>query len=217
MKTFWDLTKDEIVGLTSDQIARYIDIDCAEQGVSLLPDLPPAPIYEKPAKDCVVYSVDNFDVSTPEEANVILDALGKVRLLKLDYDYGNYSDQYISDTRNVDVPDVKKVQVYSAKLYNSIRNDLKSYSEKKNAYEREQKEYSKILSERSRISDAIWNKYNEVTEEFQNREYMKKEFAKYLDLADGDKEIAMRFFDKAYADKLEGMEGLEEFKSSLLV
>jgi hypothetical protein len=217
MQTIYDLTNKEVNKLTYEQVDRFIDIACAEAGTMLLPEVPIEPKLDKPAKDAFVYKVGEFKVGTPEEASKLLEFLNTVQLLETSYDYAcGYDDKYITAIQTSNEPDIKKEAVYTAETYSKIKSLLQKYNDAKKDYEQKRKDYQKADSDRNKISSQIWEHVNNIKDKFSQKDRLKKEFNRYLNLADGDKEIALKFFENAFVGELANMDDGEEFEKSLL-
>jgi hypothetical protein len=85
MKRFNDLSKDEIYNLSQEEVNRYIDIECAMQGIGLMPEQPVKPEVKEYPKDAMIYFIKDLKVTTLEEANMILNILNQVNLVDTTY------------------------------------------------------------------------------------------------------------------------------------
>jgi hypothetical protein len=217
MKTIYDLSKEEVNQLEFEQVERYIDIACAEKGVPLLPpDVPIEPKLEKPAKDTCIYKVGNFKTLTIEDASKILEVLGSIKLVETTYDYNaGYDNNYIVANKTVDLPRIEQESVYSLELYNKVKSDLQKHDIAKKQYESERKTYNEAVKTRQDVADKIWEYVREINEEFQQKEYLTKEYIRYLDLAEGNHATAMNFFMNTFREKIENMENNQEFLETL--
>jgi hypothetical protein len=216
MQNIYDLTKEQVNALTDDEIQTFIDIECAEKGVLLLPDVPTEPKKELPKPDLTIYAVGDFRVESFEEASQILEILSKVRLVTKTYDYNvGYDFHYIRFTDFL-IPEIKKEFVYSAELYNQLKNAMRKYSQEKTNYDNLNREYQKADKERQGVASKVWEYINDIRDEFWQKEHLTKEFNRYLVLANGDKKIAMAFFVTAYSDQLNKIDDPETFKSKLM-
>lgn len=199
MDDFQNLTDEQVFQLTAEQINFYVDLECAKEGVLLLPDAQPVePQLTKPQPDALVYEVGNFYVTSAEEAATLLEALQKVKLVRLDYDGSTgYDSKYI---KRLDTEvEAKPIKCYSPEVFASIRKSLTEYTLAKNNYNREYTEYNRIASQRNKTAERIWNRVEEIREQHVSQERMAKEYQRYLVLANNDKTIAFNFLKNAYS------------------
>jgi hypothetical protein len=198
MNQFSDLTDEQVFQLTDEQINFYIDLECAKEGVLLLPEeVPDMPVLVKPAFDATVYQVGEFFVKTPEEAALILDALNNCKLVKLDYESETgYESKYIKMKDSEE--QVKPIRCYSPGTFAEIRTALKEFTVAKNKYEHAIKEYRDISEKRRNVSKWIMERVSEVSDKHYATERMGNEFNRYLVLSNGDTQIARNFLKNAY-------------------
>jgi hypothetical protein len=203
MNDFQNLTDEQVFQLTAEQINFYVDLECAKEGVLLLPDKQPVePQLDKPQPDTLVYEVGNFYVTSAEEAATLLEALQKVKLVRLDYESSTgYDSKYI---KRLDTEvEAKPIKCYSPEVFADIRKSLAEYTLAKNTYTREYNEYREIVKKREAAAQWIWDRVEEIREKHVSQERMNKEFQRYLVLANGDKEIARNFLKNAYSLSVE--------------
>jgi hypothetical protein len=216
MQTIYDLEKKDVHNLTFEQVERFVDIACAMDGVMLLPELPVEPKLDNPPKDAWIFKVGEFKVRTAEDAAKILEVVSSVGLVETTYDYHvGYNNTYIVAGKTVNPPEIKKESVYSAEMYAKVKSDLQKFNAAKTEYDSKRKDYDKASTDRSKISSKIWEYVNDVNFEFGQKERLTNEFARYLDLAGGDKAIALSFFDSAFKKELDDMQDYEEFIKTL--
>ena len=199
MNDFQNLTDEQVFQLTAEQINFYVDLECAKEGVLLLPDTQPVePQLTKPQPDTLVYEVGNFYVTKAEEAATLLEALQKVKLVRLDYESSTgYDSKYI---KRLDTEvEAKPIKCYSPEVFADIRKSLAEYTLAKNTYTREYNEYREIVKKREAAAQWIWDRVEEIREKYVSQERMAKEYQRYLVLANNDKTIALNFLKNAYS------------------
>lgn len=204
LKPFQELTQDELVALSREDIQFYIDYACAEAGVKLLP--PQAPIepkLEKPEHDLVVYDVGGIVVLARDAADIIAEAINKHqdRLITLLYMSGPSFEK--KATPRTDPVVVTPIKVYSEHRAAMIGPALAEFDRAKKAYQEARKEYDDVLRARADIAAEI----NTAVEDAHARNWKQRDrremFARYLLLANGNTTIAARFLYRSYPDALE--------------
>lgn len=207
MKTFDSLTEQELVALTDDEIQRYIDYACAEHGVPLLPAmLPEPPKVEPPAQDAVVYAVGraySTDVvcMKSDDAQRLADLLNSIPTCSLGYVSGPSYEKKIEPQRGPYL--VMPTPCYSAELAATIAPTLASAERAKNVYDAAKKDYDRAVNERGAFASEIREKVEEAWATHRRREDRRRDYARYLELADGNADIAARFLQNAHRDAID--------------
>ena len=194
MKTFYDLTKEEKVVLTEEQVNYYAKLDCANQGLII----PQKPINElkpviAPTQKYYQIGYDSFVFETEQEAQDYIDAKGKAFQVKsIGNNYDN-KNQFISE-KVVDYKEIKSTILYTKEE----AADLKSVLEYNAETEKEWKKYNESLKEFNSIVSSMWTEIYEI--QFYNKrlEFYNKVYQDYVELAGGSNGVAYTFFDKAY-------------------
>lgn len=194
MKTFYDLTSEEKVQLTAEQVQYYAKIDCANQGI-IIPQKPINQLKSVVAPTQQYYQVgyESFVFESIEDAQNYIDAKNKSFQLKsIGNSYDN-KNQYVSE-RTSDYKEVKTISAYSKE--ESV--DLKSVLEYNAEVSKELKAYEESLSKYNEIESSIWEEIQEINFRNSRIALYDKIYNDYLSLADGNEKIAYTFFDKAY-------------------
>ena len=213
MNEFSDLTDEQVFKLTTEQVDFYVNLECAKEGVLLLPDERPIePRLEKPPFDAVAFQVGDFYVSTADEATKILDALKSVRIIRLDYESATGYDSKVVKRLDSFTPEIKQIACYSQETFAEIKKQLTEYILAKNTYDRSVREYNDIVTKRDKVAEWIWNRAEEVREKHTSQEKLLNEYKRYLVLSNNDSEIALNFLQNAY--KLEDNQ-LEELTKAI--
>ena len=196
MKTFTDLSNEEKVQLSTEQVQYYAKVDCANRGIII----PQKPINE--LKPIVAPTVNYFQVGyegfvfeTMDDAQNYIDAKSKsFRIGSIGSNFDSKS-QFVSE-RTSDYKEIKTIALYTKE--ETI--DLKSILEYNSETSKELKEYSESLSKYNEIESAIWDEIQEINYKNSREKLYEKIYNDYLELANGDNKTAYTFFDKAYRD-----------------
>ena len=184
MKTVFDLSRDEIVALTDEEISLYIDKELVGKGI---------PIEAKnwniknekevvyPRTGVPVFMLKDVGIGfrTIEGATEVANLLVKYNAFKIESRFltGSYEQFWI--IKESVCPAIKGEAGYSKEEFdiNSFNNTLKNANEIK---DRVLKYVYNIKQERSYNNDLVGT------------------FERYKDIADGDMEVAMNFIKEAY-------------------
>lgn len=196
MKRIFDMNDEELLALDEDSVVKLIDYECALEGIPMLPPNPgPPPVAEK---DVVVYKVGGFKTTSSEHASCIMKAVVEGPLVKTVYDH-NYKDPYIVQIvqDDHDYPKVETELRYSAELWDVIKTGLEKFESCKVEYSRLDKAFKEALAARSDIDDRAWGQISEARTRRNDREEIRSQFARYLELAENNTTVAMNFLLKA--------------------
>jgi hypothetical protein len=199
MKTFEELTHDEIVALDDIGVERFVEIAIAAEGIMPIdPPVPPSLEAEGIVRSVIGYQVGGSLVFANES-----DALqcAAMSLLEEKYDYAiGYEHKYLAPIAR---PEVKKVVHFRQEDLSRIKDVLQRNKLKTEEFSRINSVYEKFLSKTSKIRNEIWETVNEHRRKERHLNSARATWRKYLDLADGDATVARRFFEKTYADDQE--------------
>lgn len=194
MKTFKDLTNEEKVALTTEQVQYYARIDCANKGI-IIPQKPINNLKEVAPPTQKYYQVgyESFVFDTDSQAQEYIDARDKAFQIKSIGNGYDSKNQYISD-RNSGYKEIKSIVLYTKEE----ATDLKSVLEYNAETSKEWKDYEESLSKYDEIERYIWDEIQEISYYNSRKAYYDKVYSDYLELAENNEKIAYTFFDKAY-------------------
>jgi hypothetical protein len=203
MKTFEHLNDTELVSLTQDEINHYIKLKKAETGVRLL-TLPDTPTYQDvPSPDVELYEVAGYAFADKQKAQEIADAINKNISLafKVDYDYwgSGSSDYKYAKPYDGSLEAIGIQRVFSQPVYNSIKTVIASNKKVREAWEKLKSEYEAEDEKATEIVNNIYDAINPARDRLAQFQTYKTRITEYLQLANGDRDIAWNFFDKAYS------------------
>lgn len=204
---FDDLTDDILHELDVEAIDWYIDRECADAGVKLLPPAPPQPPQNRVVPKSVPhYIVSGLRFSEQAAAQRVVDAINREAEFRRDTEYlGRHRWSGPTFDKKEESPDVavsvERVHTHAeAEEQDGIEQRT---ADAKTAYETAKKEYDAVYSERSDIARRIYNRLSEAHTKIERRERIRREHRRYIALAGGDETIAARFLWKAYGTDAE--------------
>ena len=204
MKRIDELSKKEILELSDDDIEQLIDLECAINGVPLVPPLPQKPIVSEVKPDLEIYRIGDVVFQNYSEAIAVIEAYDQADIYRMGYGE-KYPKLIFSDDYNY--PKIKKEKVMSAELYNSIKEEKEANDALLKEYESQEKLYNDIVSRQKQYKESVHNIVKEVWEEKHTKDSYKAEFDRYLILSDDNPTIAWNFLVSAHKDA-EAIEGL---------
>ena len=197
MKKLENYTNKELSILTDEEITNLIDIECMSAGVPLSiaskPILKEVPEINNPTTE--IYVVDNYNFTDKEEASKLADLLTSAKSrVTTDYNYnagGSNCKYYKEYTPTINV---KNVFCYSKEEYNDLQNVLKLKNDIENYNKESIDNYNESMSERNEIVNTVWDAIRNAQNEMRKINEALNIYKKYIELSDGNEEIAQNFF-----------------------
>jgi hypothetical protein len=213
MKKIDELTEQEILNLSAEEIDKMIKLRMAEEGIKFT-EYPTKPEYHEVIKPTTKAYYCNLlgkklSFTDMEELIKVLGVLSDCKTLcSIDDNYelpeGNKyflkakveNAGYSSDPSDAITP----VTTYTYKEYVEIKDLLNENLKTKKEYEAKLKEYTTAVNDAKWVKEEIWERINEVNSKYSQLDtYMCRFKNEYLPLADDNEEIAMKFLNKAYS------------------
>lgn len=210
MKRINEMTEQEIIALSDEDVQKMIKLRMMEEGIKLL-DKPKVPeLFEIEPADIQYFSIpllDGFAFTDIEEATKVAETLKNAKSLrKVDYDWNKLGSEYkylkkserYKFNGNSDF-DILSGWAYSNELYAKISSFAAQNKVMKEQAEKDLKEYEKQLSESAELIQEITEHVREVRNKYDRLETLSRKFATdYYPLSDNDEDMAMKFMAKAY-------------------
>lgn len=210
MKRINEMTEQEIIALSDEDVQKMIKLRMMEEGIKLL-DKPKVPeLFEIEPADIQYFSIpllEGFAFTNLEEATKVAETLKNAKSLrKVDYDWNKLGSDYkylkkserYKFNGNSDF-DIISGWAYSNELYAKISSFAVQNKVMKEQAEKDEKEYEKRLSESAELIQEITGRVREVRNKYDRLETLSRKFAvDYYPLSDNDEDMAMKFMAKAY-------------------
>lgn len=200
MKLLKHYTYEELTSLTEDQKEELFLLECANRGVALpmsIPEYVEEPkAYQNHTPQLKAFEITNNYttvgfVNSEEVAKAICNMLNQCDK-QIDY---IIEDGKLYHYQSPKKPNAvyQQIAIFSAEQVEAFTKESQAYDEKKDEYEKNNKIREKLLEQhyeiRKEISDAIEN----AREIIYKAERIRKMFNKYLEMAENNREIAIRF------------------------
>jgi hypothetical protein len=196
MKRVSEMNDAELLLLTDEEISKLVDYECALEGVPMLPPAPgPAPVKDAPDADVSVFGIAGIYTMDADHASRILAALNLGQLFSTSYIGSDYNNQYLvpitKDT--YDRPKIETNNIHSPEQWDKIKDAAAQYNLKKAEWDRVAKVYNDALKDRDSITKEVYQFVEEARDRNYEQVRARDEFTRYLELADGNKKVAMNF------------------------
>lgn len=200
-----EMTHEQVVALTDYELERLIKVRMAEEGIPILDCPMRAEARELPNPDVTVYTAEclgELGFTDREEFLAVVDTLRSMpSLVRYTYDYSlkcarvhpGYANQYSDGSQAFNL---KIEQGRSLTQLRIVEDAVRAVNAAEKAFEDEMKVYQKVQADAKGIREEIYGVYREHLNIDIRREKLWNLFHQYLDLADGNAEIAMRFLEK---------------------
>lgn len=204
MKPFDELTDDELAELTDEQVSLYIDLRSAEEGVPLLPETAPVAPDEAltPSPQIEVFQVSAEYFTDRAEAEAVRDAIRRAKSrVGVGYVGNDYRQKKIK--RDSDAVEISTSLAHDEATAERLRNVLAEATRRRDSYEAERREYDLVLAKRDKVFKPIQQAVSDARARNYQRQRIRSQHARYLQLADGNRRIAARFLESARSDARE--------------
>lgn len=211
MKFIDEMTEQEILALTEEDIQKLIKLRMMQKGIRIM-DKPKVPeLFEVEPADLKVYKIpflEGYAFTDMKEAQAISDALSKTKTIKrVNYDWSKLGSdyKYLEDIKREDYNSddkfgIKTGLAYSTELYAKISDFAAQNKAMKEQAEKDQKEYDEHMKQASDIITECRERVSEVRNKYDRLQTLTQKFAAdYYPLSDNNEDMAMKFMVKAYS------------------
>lgn len=196
MKRIYEMNEAELLSLDDEQTVKLVDYECALEGVPMLPPSPgPEPKKVTAAPDVTLYQIAGQNTLDHDHAKRILDACNSAPLFETSNPRNDYQTVYLTPLteKSYNRPKIETSSAHSPEQWDKIKNDFTSFSERKDEWDAINKVYQAAVKERQQITDDVYSKISDARRHAYEREQLRLEFNRYLELAEGSKSIALKF------------------------
>ena len=201
MKRFNELNEVELLALDDQQVSVLVDYECALEGVPMLPPEPGVkPVQPEIKKDVTVYSLQNtVMVKDITVLNQILKVLEGVQLYTQNYGNPHYTVTEIESNDAYNAPRIATNTYPTKEAVDAMKGEFAKFKAEDATYTEKKSEYDEALTKRNEIAEDVYEAIREARTKDYERQRIRSEFARYLELAEGNKRIALNFLEKASA------------------
>jgi hypothetical protein len=196
MKPFSSLSREELMALNEDQVCFYIDLQCADYGVALLPEAPvkPEPVDIVPDIECW-YTCGELYASKRDADAVAEFAMQRPSRRETIYLQSWSGPQGVKQAESG--VNVAARRYWSAAHYDTHAQALAKHKAAQESYEQAKTRYDDIAGERAQIVEEIQGKIELAHAAAHLEADIVGRFSEYLVLADSNTGMALAFFLKA--------------------
>lgn len=195
MKRYYDYEDHEILQMSEEDIEKLVEIECAVAGAPLRMAAP-TPLAEcsvEPDVTTYVVQASTLRFANREAALAAVEYLnGLPRLTRESIVRHTYGPPYRVE------PDESELTVgternWSDAHYAAHKSELVARAAAKEEYDRARREFDAAQKSRQSSVDAVYSHFHAVRDRESNRRHCRETFASYLELAEGNQDIALGF------------------------
>lgn len=214
MKNFIDdMSEEEILELTADDVERLIRFKMASEGVKipLRPDVqvPEPPVLDR-SKMVTVYKVGDLAFKSETEAMDFMQFVAKLNFYEVDYQYEvGLENSYLKAMSSHDresLTRIQTMQVWPQEEWDTVSTKLLKYKKDKKTIEKLWDEYKSEMSAGKEIREDIMDQYNNAHVRRRDLQRSVSLFMEYMQIAEGNVPLATNFFLKAHPSASSQME-----------
>lgn len=211
MKKINEMTEQEILAMTEEDVQKLIKLHLMEQGIKLLEKPKKPELFEIEPADIECYTIpllDGFAFTNREEAEKVQEALrNATSLRKVEYDWNKFNGEYkylekkkrYSHKGESDFA-IQSMFVYSPELYNKIVDFVVQNKAMVEQVAKDQQEYDENLKNSADAISEIRQRVSDIRNKYARLDDLSRRFAvDYYPLSDNNEEMAIKFLEKAYS------------------
>lgn len=211
MKKINEMTEQEILAMTEEDVQKLIKLHLMEQGIKLLEKPKKPELFEIEPADIECYTIpflDGFAFTNREEAEKVQEALrNATSLRKVEYDWNKFNGEYkylekkkrYSYKGESDFA-IQSMFVYSPELYNKIVDFVVQNKAMVEQVAKDQQEYDENLKNSADAISEIRQRVSDIRNKYARLDDLSRRFAvDYYPLSDNNEEMAIKFLEKAYS------------------
>jgi hypothetical protein len=206
VKAIEDMTDEELLALTDEDINRRVMLSLAEEGVPLLEEPEPPKYPDIPEPDGHFWWMASLDPLLFHSSDDVSKVLSVLREMKCCTKVRNWSfpEEHFVDKVGVNhygeaAEELSAVKVRSEGQIKGVRGLVEKKKELQQDYNERVKEFEKYLKRREEVEDAIREPIRGARQRLRDREVALVRMKEYYALAENNFEVALRFYGKAYS------------------
>lgn len=196
MSYFDGMTDEQISALTDEQVTKTINLACAEQGIPVFLDDLGGPPKPEVSPDREFFKVGNWIVDTREDASAILGAVLASTRRKTGYDF--YRDgQELQAKIDESEEKIETVKLFTPEQFTRHQATIKGHAVRTAAWKTQNEARTKAAEKRSSVCMEVWSVVDEARARIRDAARLESLFLKYVELADGNRDVARKFLIRA--------------------
>lgn len=199
MKRYTDLSMEELNALTDEQIQKFIDIEVAFAGIQMVTK--PMPV--EASRITIVPTVSAYHVK-----GVLVKELGVAKALQeatvfiANYNYPDYDRKYLSEKTEVGI---ETQQFFLKEELDQVKGQVTAAKEAETAFKEANKLYCEYQQQIDAFQQEVLCAVSNARQVVYQRQQAQAAYDRYLDLADGNEDIAAKFFRDAFKGQADAL------------
>lgn len=195
MGYFDKLSIEEVAALDDDAVTKVVNLQCADQGIPVFISNEPEPKIEV-LPDKTFYKVGDWMFDDADVADEIREKVASARRFRGGYSWSDNSAKLKAEPDESDIK-VEQVKLFSPEHYQRFQAEIRAQQVRLDAWQRTQEEDKKAIDKKSGVYNAVWKEVNAAREKIRETKRLDVAFGKYVELADGNRQMARKFLLKA--------------------
>ena len=195
MKRYYDYEDHEILQMTDEDIDKLIEIECAVAGAPLRMEQPVPPQPSAVEPDVTTYTVPagTLRFANKETALAAVEFLNGLSRMRIESIIPrSYGAPYRVESDDSELS-VGTERNWSDVHYATHAKAIKDAKAAKDEYDRARREYDDAHKKREASVKDVYDHVRHVRDRDADRRHCRQTFASYLELAEGQQEIALSF------------------------
>jgi hypothetical protein len=190
-----DLSIAEVINIAGnkDDFNRIIDYECAVRGIQLLPEhYGNAPDVFEAKEDIRTYKVGDYIFEKSESAQIVIDTILSQQPMRVERN-GEHNVIRPLSHNDYYYPKLITASAMTVAQYDKIKDLSKQASEIMKVWTAKKNEYEQINSERKEVIAEFNDRAHIASQVMTAIGRIEEEFNRYVDLADGNETIGVKF------------------------
>lgn len=195
IKRAYEYTTEELLALDAEGVLRLKDQECLFEGAPLLPNPPgQEPSRLKVVGEQLAYKVSaEMTFFTEADAQEVLALIRSKPRGDSYYLTGSWQGPQGLKTEDPNQGSMTTERFWTAEQWARHKGDQETYQQEKSRWDAHDKEYREVEKARAKAVERVSDMLERAHEEARTQQSIKDTFVRYLELTDGNQEVALRF------------------------
>ncbi len=208
MKRIKEMSDEELLALTEEDISFHIKFTMAERGIPIFPPPDKVELIDVETEGEQFYKCEdlfsNLLFRSAEDAQKVLNLFEEIKVCRFSKDWNEPEGQYIEGYKSHDYSgepknvEIASVKVRDKKSFEELQNTLKENKKRNTAYDNELKKFRESQKGSNDCRDDVLMPIEKARTRQRDKKIAKNRMEEYMSLANDNFSQAIIFFQKAY-------------------
>lgn len=202
VKTYWDHTEQERAAMSSDEVDALLKFALMEAGI-VTPTEPTYELEDEPELPTRTYYTVSFRTDYSKACGIMFETVEQAQAF-IDLQPIEKGSDYLLDFKDF-ASRMQEMEIVTAKLpsrgdVEEHQGEIKRAKAAKEANKKKRDAYNKACNAASQATEGVWDDWHKCRRLDESNERIVATWNDYVATCEGDREIAAKFFQKAFSD-----------------